>query len=77
MVDGLLAHSSHLLQSIDLTIFGHTKEFFCQLLSKRTATIRKVIVIVFHHTVCELQIKAHHLAIETNDYVAGFRESGL
>lgn len=76
IVAGLPAHTSHVLQPLDVGVFGPLKEAFRQLLSHRTVTSG----VDSRHdifTVCEMLQKAFHTSVNASNAIAGFRRTGL
>lgn len=76
VVIGLPAHTSHVLQPLDMSVFGPLKERFRRLLSTRTVTTtndaRNDIF-----TVCELLRDAYHTVLIPRNVIAGFRVTGI
>ncbi len=76
IVAGLPAHTSHVLQPLDVGVFGPLKEKFRQQLCARSVTSatngRNDI-----YTVCELLRRAYHQTVTAANIIAGFQRSGL
>lgn len=76
LVAGLLAHTSHVLQSLKISVFGPLKEDFVILLNMRTITTnndeRSVIF-----TICELLRNAYHAFFNPQNAIAVFFRIGI
>eukprot|EP00171_Calliarthron_tuberculosum_P005363 IDg5363t1 len=73
---GLPAHTSHVLQPLDVGVFAPLKEKFRQQLSTRCVTSRKdARNDIF--TVCELLTDAYQQTVTATNIIGGFRRSGL
>lgn len=76
IVAGLPAHTSHVLQPLDVGVFSSCKENFRKLLCTRSITSkRNVRNDIF--TICELLSKAYHMSVTSSNVMGGFRRSGL
>lgn len=76
IVAGLPAHTSHVLQPLDVGVFAPLKQAFRTHLSRRTVTSRKdARNDVF--TICELLSLAYYDAVTAPNIINGFSRSGL
>ena len=74
---GLPAHTSHVLQPLDVGVFGPLKEAFRNVLSHRSVTSVKSNTRNDIFTVCDLLTKAYFSAVNAQNIIGGFAGSGM
>lgn len=76
LVVGLHTHRSHVLQALDISVFGRLKRDFRGLINMWTLTTRKVYRNDIS-TVCQLLWNAYHACVNPQNVILGFRRTDM